>query len=197
MPRVVYGVLDVHRSHRIEIPDPAGAAAAGRPDACTGCHVEETRTWAAAAARRLWGEGESQRFARPVAAAGAAGPLTTLLSGDPIVRAVAADALGRAPLPRRDGARALAIRRGLLLDVMTGDDYPAVRHLAWRALGRLTGGAPAALADYDPTGAAPDRRRACQAIAAALPAVAAVAPAPASTARLRAVARQVAIEIGE
>ena len=27
MPRVVYGVLDVHRSHRIEIPEPARAAA--------------------------------------------------------------------------------------------------------------------------------------------------------------------------
>ena len=44
MPRIVYGVLDVHRSHRIDDPE---AAARGcprsrraRPDACTLCHVE-------------------------------------------------------------------------------------------------------------------------------------------------------------
>jgi predicted CXXCH cytochrome family protein len=113
MPRVVYGVLDVHRSHRIEIPDPAKAAAAGRPDGCAGCHVDRSRG--------------------------------ALFTGDPIARAVAADALGRAQVPLDERARAQ--REGALLEAMASDGYPAVRHLAARALGRLGVGAP----DYDPS----------------------------------------------
>jgi hypothetical protein len=195
MPRMVYGVLDIHRSHRIEVPDPARAASFGRPDACTGCHVDQTAAWAAAAIARLWG--------RPPAgdaspAAGAAGPLAAILSGDPIERAVAADALGRAAAPA--GAPALAARRGLLLDVMINDDYPAVRHLAWRALGRLSDGQaarPLRAIDYDPTGPAGERRRAGEAVRAALPPAALSAPEAAVSARLRAQARMAAIEIGE
>ena len=72
MPRIVYGVLDVHRSHRIEIPNRrARRHGAGRPDACTLCHVEGLR--------------------RP-----ARGPPIAPAAGRPVARAVAADALGRA-----------------------------------------------------------------------------------------------------
>jgi hypothetical protein len=192
MPRIVYGVLDVHRSHRIEVPDPARDAAAGRPDACTGCHVDETRGWAAAETRRLWGAGGAPPATRAAAdAAGWAGPLQMVLSGDPIARAVAADAIGRAPPAA--GAAAGARRLGLLLDVMANDDYPAVRHLAWRALRRRE----PIPHDYDPTGPAPERRRDCAAIRAALPAAAVSAPEPAAARRLRAQARLRAIEIGE
>jgi hypothetical protein len=199
MPRVVYGVLDVHRSHRIEVPDPARAAAAGRPDACTSCHADETPAWAAAAARRLWGRSPADAPGAGGSAAGdATGPTTAVLSGDPIARAVAADALGRARAPAAAGAR--AARAGLLLDVMERDDYPAVRHLAWRALGRLSGeGGPAAAAaaSYDPAAPPAARRAACGAIRAALPAGAVADLDGARAARLRADARLVAIEIGE
>ena len=113
MPRIVYGVLDVHRSHRIEIPDPARAAAAGRPDACSGCHVGGSRR--AAGRARAPGGGPVRR--------GAA-------SGRQ--RAVAADALGRAP--SRGRRRRAAPRKAALLEVMADDRFPAVRHLAWRSL---------------------------------------------------------------
>jgi hypothetical protein len=122
MPRIVYGVLDVHRSHRIEIPDPAAAGAAGRPDACAGCHVT-----------------------RPSSAGGVA-TSDALFAGDPIVRAVAADALGRAQVPLDAEARAGRVAE--LLEAMTTDAYPAVRHLAARAVVRL--GVPGA-SDYDPS----------------------------------------------
>lgn len=36
MPRVVYGLVDTHRTHRVEIPDPESA----RIDACALCHVD-------------------------------------------------------------------------------------------------------------------------------------------------------------
>jgi hypothetical protein len=121
MPRIVYGVLDVHRSHRIEIPDAAKAAAAGRPDACGGCHVDG-------------------------APAGAPSTLAALSVGGPIARAVAADALGRAQVPLDAAARER--RADALLEAMTSDAYPAVRHLAARALGRL---GVADARDFDPS----------------------------------------------
>ena len=192
MPRIVYGVLDVHRSHRIEVPDPARAAAYGRPDACTGCHADQTPAWAAAAARRWWGAGGAEPFE---GSEQDDGPLGKLLSGDPIERAVAADALGRthAPAP----ALAIATRVGLLLETMANDDYPAVRHLAARALGRVVPGL-AALAAYDPnddrTG---ERRAAVERVRASLSPASVVTPEPARVERLRAAAGTVAIEIGE
>jgi predicted CXXCH cytochrome family protein len=145
MPRVVYGVLDVHRSHRIEVPDPARAAAAGRPDACTGCHVAETPAWAAAERARLWG-------GAGVTAPEAPSPLAAVFAGDALERAVAADALGRVQVPLSPPAR--AAREGALLEVMATDSYPAVRHLAARSLGRLGLDAGA----FDPSAPAADRR---------------------------------------
>jgi predicted CXXCH cytochrome family protein len=138
MPRIVYGVLDVHRSHRIEVPDPAKAAAAGRPDACTGCHVGQSPDRMAIQRAELWGG------AQPGATRGPS-PLDALLSGDPITRAVAADALGREK-PRDEDD--LAWRQQRLFEAMKTDTYPAVRHLAARALGRL---GVARVGDYDPS----------------------------------------------
>jgi hypothetical protein len=41
MPRIVFGIRTIHRSHRIEIPRPAANANEGRPDACSLCHVDD------------------------------------------------------------------------------------------------------------------------------------------------------------
>jgi predicted CXXCH cytochrome family protein len=196
MPRVVYGVLDVHRSHRVEVPDPARAAAAGRPDACTGCHVERTPRWATAARARLWGgdapaAGDAPGLQEALFAGDAPGPQDALFAGDPLTRAVAADALGRAQVPLAPRAR--AARTGALLEAMASDAYPAVRHLAWRALGHL---GVADAHDYDPAadGAA---RLAVVTRARARLGAESKRPAPALVARLRAGARAGEIEIGE
>jgi hypothetical protein len=134
MPSVVYGVLDVHPSHRIELPDPARDAAAQRPDACTLCHVEQTRAWASRQRDALWPRFDATR---EVPGAGAPPPEasawseaeTQLFAGDPVERALAAHALARRA-PRRTDERHAA----LLLEVMQHDPYPAVRHLALRSL---------------------------------------------------------------
>jgi hypothetical protein len=152
-----------------------------------------------AALRRLW---RHSKIGDADADADADGKLpyaTTLLSGDPIERAIAADALGRAPVPvTTTFAAARAVRAGLLIEAMTGDDYPAVRHLAARALGRLLPGLQPALgADYDPTGTASARRQAAAQLRRAVPAGAIVAPDPAFVRQRRGAAREVAIEIGE
>jgi hypothetical protein len=195
MPRIVYGVLDVHRSHRIEIPDPARAAAAGRPDACTSCHVDRTVAWAEAAARMFWG---SDRYSVPAVVAEGSSPREAIFEGEPIGRAVAADAFGRAPLPHAGYERGR--RLGILLDVMAHDRYPAVRHIAWRSLRRLAApGAPPGAgfgAEYDPSGAPADRARVVARLRAGLGA-AAVDPAPAELAARRSATHDQDVEIGE
>ena len=190
MPRIVYGVLDMHRSHRIEIPQPARAAAAGRPDACTSCHVERTAAWAEASARRLWG---GARFASTAPAPAGTSPLEALFGGPPVARAAAADALGRAPVA---DAAARARRCGALLDVMAQDPYPAVRHLAWRSLRRLTAAPGEGLAAaYDPSGSRAQRDASVGRMRALL-GDSAIVPAAALTA-MRAGARDRDLEIGE
>lgn len=140
----------------------------------------------------FWGQG---RFPAEAAAPPGSAPFEALFGGAPVARAVAADALGRAPLDEAGRAR----RVGALLDVMAEDRYPAVRHLAWRSLRRLL--APDAppgsgvAAHYDPAGDAAGRGRAVAGLRAALGA-AAVAPAPALVALRRSAADQ-DLEIGE
>jgi len=152
MPRIVYGVLDVHPSHRIEIPkvprnDPHDAGyGAGRPDACTLCHVA--------------GLADREKGPRP---------MLSLFTSDPVGRAVAADALGNAP---PFGGDERARRLGALLTSMTDDDFPAVRHIAWRSLRRLIapGAAPDAglAADFDPSADTPARLAAVERVRRAL-----------------------------
>jgi hypothetical protein len=188
MPRIVYGVLDIHRSHRIEIPDPACAGAHGRPDACTGCHVDRSRAWAATAMARLWGRHAADREGE-----GSGAPLEAVFGGDPIERAVAAEALGGSDAPADGAARAR--RAGALLEVMAADRYPAVRHLAWRALGRLEPGVVPA-AGYDPGADAAERRARVFALSVAL-GLRATAADPVAVAGLRARALRADVEIGE
>ncbi|MEM9193370.1 MAG: cytochrome c3 family protein [Myxococcota bacterium] len=173
MPKVVYGLIGAHRSHRIEIPDPA----ADRPDACTLCHVERSKHWASAA---LGVDGEVRE--------GSA--LERLLAaGDPIERALAAAALGRPNARNRaqDGQR-----MGLLVDAMVEDSYPAVRFIAARSLRSLA--APIEL-DYREHWGPTERRRWAEAFLRAQPGL--VLPDPARQAALRAESETVAIEIGE
>jgi len=207
MPRVVYGLIGAHRSHRIDSPQPGTPSASSRPDACTLCHVTETRAWAAAALAS-WSRDPAPR-APARARATDAGVTSTnaelpeatrlLLTGDPIERALAADALGRgalADMPRVELAR----RAGLLLDTLREDDYPAVRAIAWRSLravlGTQTPGRVPPVTAYTATDDRERRARSLAAIAAQLPSDAAL-PVPAELAAARTHSTDVAIFIGE
>ncbi|MEP6653892.1 MAG: hypothetical protein ABJA82_11060, partial [Myxococcales bacterium] len=212
MPRLVYGVLDAHRSHRIENPDPARAVAMGRPDACTLCHVDADRAWAVRERERLWPSPagsasvvvSASAATRPVqggAPIDLLAPRDGLFAGDPVARALAADAIGRAPWPA-DLARAreaAGTRTAALLEVAASDRYPAVRHLAARALDRIltARGSPAAVEArrFDATAPEVDRRRIVGAIREQLHTNG--ARDPARIAQLRKVARTADIDIGE
>jgi hypothetical protein len=199
MPRVVYGLVSAHRSHRIDSPAPARARDESRPDACTLCHTDRSRAWAAAALVRFAGwDARHAPAAAAVQPESGAETTNLLFAGDPIERALAADALGRAEASAT-GAPVPA-RIGVLLDVLIADDYPAVRAIAWRSLraliGELPNAAPPDVVAFTPTDTREQRLRSVTQVVAALPSGAFVPPA-AATLALRARTPDVQISIGE
>jgi predicted CXXCH cytochrome family protein len=167
MPRMVYGIMEIHRSHRIEVPDPARDARHARPNACTSCHLDKSPAWAGQSARQWWGE----RFEIPEARGDGNGiaiadSVASLLGGDPVQRAVAARLAGRNDTPLAPGARALLIPH--LLTAMKRDRYPAVRRFARMSIQAITRDLAAAgldlgmadgLAAFDFIGPAEERAR--------------------------------------
>ena len=139
MPRITYGLLEGMISHRISSPDPA--ALIGRddqPDACTQCHVDRSRSWAAAAMAELGLRGSVVEGRRPAAHEGAAPRVVLdLLGGDPLQRNLAAHALAR---PKATGS--LEARMAWIADGLE-DEYPSVRWFAWRGLRELAAELPA------------------------------------------------------
>lgn len=154
MPEMVYGVMEIHRSHRIEIPQPALHAEAGRPNACNVCHVDQSVEWAEQETARLWG-GESRPVNRADGVeATLADGVARLHAGDPVERAVTATMIGRS-IERGQLTNPEHWRLHLLMAL--DDDYPAVRRFAFRSLNQLEHalGGPApdlglALNAYDP-----------------------------------------------
>jgi len=132
MPKAVYGILEIHRSHRIEVPDPARDAESARPNACTNCHSDRSTVWAAQAARKWWGEAYRVPQARgdgaPVDMSAAA---AALLAGDVVQRAVAAHLAARSDSPLALEEQAFLVP--LLLEGLQ-DDYPAVRWMSRKSL---------------------------------------------------------------
>jgi hypothetical protein len=126
LPRIVYGILGVHPTHRIAVPDPSRAWRFDMPEACTLCHVDRTAVWAATSCAELYGtpapEPAPLTDFREVAEC-----VRALFAGDVVQRAVAVEALAdRAPL------------WGVPLLLATMEDgYPAVRHFAWRGVRRI------------------------------------------------------------
>lgn len=55
MPKVVQGVSDFVRTHRIAAPGDARMLAVGAPNACNLCHLDRSIVWTAAELRRGWG----------------------------------------------------------------------------------------------------------------------------------------------
>lgn len=162
MPEIVYGILEIHRSHRIEVPDPARDAAAGRPDACTACHLDRDPEWIAGRMRAWWGEEHRMPDGRGDGApADVASWVAALHAGDPVQRAIAAFQAGAG-----GPAVTLPDRRWLLphLALALEDRWPTVRWFARRSLRAILADADlpdvrAALRDYDHIGPAPERVR--------------------------------------
>ncbi len=173
MPRAVYGVMTIHRTHEISIPDVAASLAAGKPDACLNCHASEAPDFAlrkdGAAHRGI----VRQDGADPSLADG----LVALLAGDPVRKAVAAFELGR--VDQAPGQGELLIRVPWLIAALD-DDRPAVRRFAWKSLNAIDAALARTarelrmadvLAGFDFTAAADARAGSAQSIAASFAAL--------------------------
>lgn len=144
MPKIVYGILTVHPTHRIQKPDPSRAWRHQMPEACTVCHTNQTARWAAESMSRQYGlatpEGPPAESQYDVAE-----NVRALLGGDVVQRAVACMAMAEARSYTEDPvARLWAVP---LLLVTAEDSYPAVRTFAFRGIRALVARAAAVRPD--------------------------------------------------
>lgn len=148
MPYTSYALFTAIRSHRIDSPSALATAESGRPNACNLCHLDRTLRWTATKLAAWYGaplptERREPATAgdAPLAPGGAAfegetpRALVELLAGDAALRAVVADAFGRAEARAASSGAWQARALAELLD----DPYAAVRKVAGDALARAPG----------------------------------------------------------
>jgi predicted CXXCH cytochrome family protein len=173
MPKAVYGVMTIHRTHEISTPDVVASMAAGKPDACLNCHASEAPEFAL----RKDGGNRLGIVRQDGADLSLADGLVALLAGDPVRQAVAAFELGR--VDQAPGQGELLVRVPWLIAALA-DDRPAVRRFAWKSLNAIDAGLAdtphalrlaGALEGFDFTGAADARAHSVQAIAASFAAL--------------------------
>ncbi len=155
MPHTTYGLLKAIRSHTITSPDVGKDLAAGRPNACNLCHLDQTMQWTADKLRE-WYEIEPPELSkdeREVAAS-----LLWILKGDASQRALVAWSMGWPVAQAISGTEWQMPFLAQLLD----DPYLAIRFIARRSLRSLEGLSGLKVNMYGPVEA---RQRAIAAIA--------------------------------
>ncbi len=132
MPNTVYGLLKATRSHEITSPSVVSDVEAGRPNACSLCHLDQPLGWAAAQLAEGWGvESPALTQRQQTLAAGPVG----LLTGDAGERALWAWHMGW-PLARRTSEAAWMAP---FLVATLADPYDVVRYIALRSLRTIRG----------------------------------------------------------
>ena len=125
MPRVVYGVMSVHPTHEITVPDPRLTSSLLVPNACNQCHLDRSVNWAVTESKRLW----PTRFAQALASLDPQFDLPegprALFAGDALTRALMAEALAGGGPVRPDASWASA----WLVEALQ-DNYAIVRFFA-------------------------------------------------------------------
>lgn len=137
MPDAAYGVMDIHRTHRIQPPDMLRDAGAGRSNACLTCHLDQSPVWAA----QELGQDPSA-LARIDGTDPALAEAVIMLSGDPVQKAITAYRAGQ-PGAARGGERLWLLP--YLLETLS-DRYPSSRRFAQRSILAILDDLPPALA---------------------------------------------------
>ncbi|WP_158002553.1 cytochrome c3 family protein [Methyloterricola oryzae] len=137
MPAKAYMVIDPRRDHSFRIPRPDFSVQLGTPNACNGCHVKRSASWAADTLRRWLGRdpGGYQRFAQALHSARSGAPeaksklLELLRETDQpaVARATAAAELALWPSPDIEPA----------VEIALADANPLIRAGGLRALESL------------------------------------------------------------
>jgi predicted CXXCH cytochrome family protein len=134
MPKITYGLLNMHPSHRITRPDPARAWRYEMPEACTLCHTNQTAVWAARKQAELYGT-DTPTDAPAGFPWDVAENVRAMLAGDVLQRAAAVMAAGEPASYHADPVARLWIVP-VLLQCME-DRYSSIRHFAYRSLLRV------------------------------------------------------------
>ena len=131
MPRMVQGLDDVIRTHKIGNPLNPDMVAVGAPNACNLCHLDKSIAWSVQQLKRHWGKTiepskywprfYGKRFDVPVGE-------VWLKHEAPIVRLVAADAYARTPVAGIDASQMISILQ---------DDWAVNRMFGLFAIERL------------------------------------------------------------
>ncbi|MEW6129869.1 MAG: cytochrome c3 family protein [Acidobacteriota bacterium] len=132
MPRVVYGVMSIHPTHDITVPNPQLTISQSLPNACNQCHLDKSVNWAIAQSRSLWQtkffnleNHPDKQFDIPEGVRG-------LFSGDALTRGLMAESLGGGGNPHIDWRWSAPY----LVEALT-DNYPIVRYFAANGLAKI------------------------------------------------------------
>jgi hypothetical protein len=132
MPHTSYGLLKAIRSHTITSPTARETLAAGRPNACNLCHLDQPLAWAASHLERWYGQPSVHLEPEQTNISSAA---LFLLRGDAGQRALLAWHAGWTNALQISGTNWLAPYLAELLV----DPYSVVRYIAHRSLRRVPG----------------------------------------------------------
>lgn len=108
MPQTTYMVIDPRRDHQLSVPRPDLTQALGTPNACSGCHSDQTSDWAAQQIESWFPSGQWRQahFASAFAAADAGDPTAQTdlqaLVRDPALAPVVRASAARRLLPGAD-----------------------------------------------------------------------------------------------
>lgn len=126
MPKIVYGIMTFHRSHKIESPDPSTEFKINKPNACTACHTDKTSQWIEDESIKIWPKLMSSTNHNTIIQS-----LYKLHSGDPVERSIAAKNLGK-NLSNSSSTNDLYKIPHLLFAM--SDNYPAIRRFAFKSI---------------------------------------------------------------
>jgi predicted CXXCH cytochrome family protein len=137
MPHTVYGLLKAIRNHRIDSPKVTGRSGKSeRPNACNLCHLDRSLGWTAQQLARWYHQPVPAGLTDETPAA-----VAWLLSGDAVLRAIAAWHFGWAP-----AQKASAMDEAVpYLVAALADPYAAVRYVVGHSLESLV---PDSKVDY-------------------------------------------------
>jgi hypothetical protein len=127
MPKIVYGVMAFHRSHKIESPSPRLEFTNNKPNSCSACHLDKTDKWIHNKSIELWPSLDlyNESFTNIIQV------IYKLHSGDPVERAIAANNLSYTGDNLSNSEKLFLIPHLLLA---MEDDYPAIRRFSLKSL---------------------------------------------------------------
>ncbi len=131
MPKIVYGIMTFHRSHKIESPNPTKEFLENKPNACTACHIDKSAKWIALESYKIWPNliDNKTKITNKIIQS-----LFKLHSGDPVERAIAAVNVSYQSQLIKSSDKLFLIPH--LLYAME-DNYPAIRRFSYKSINEI------------------------------------------------------------